>query len=140
MEKEQTLAEYYFQKKGSLNESEFLDLAKEHMFLAYLSKTLKETRKKYIIHFAKQTQSEIITDFQEGIQECGQEDIYEYHFDDIISHLTERQKQYLKLSFQKGYSDRQIALCMGICPQSVYDIKIAALKALRKEISSYVRK
>lgn len=134
MKTKDRLTEVYFQNHSQPNEEEFIDLAQEQMFLAYLSKTLQETRKKYMLHSAQQTQAEIATDFQDTGMGSGLEDVYDYYFDDIISNLTERQKQYLKLSFQEGYSDRQIASCMGIKPQSVHDIKCAALERLRKEL------
>ncbi len=134
MKTKDRLTEVYFQNHSQPNEEEFIDLVQEQMFLAYLSKTLQETRKKYILHSAQQTQAEIATDFQDTGMGSGLEDVYDYYFDDIISNLTERQKQYLKLSFQEGYSDRQIASCMGIKPQSVHDIKCAALEHLRKEL------
>lgn len=65
MKTKDRLTEVYFQNHSQPNEEEFIDLVQEQMFLAYLSKTLQETRKKYILHSAQQTQAEIATDFQD---------------------------------------------------------------------------
>ncbi|MCD7726158.1 MAG: hypothetical protein LUI12_11530 [Clostridiales bacterium] len=138
MDKKYDLAELYFQNHSEPSEKEFMRLAKEKMFFSYLNKSLGETRKKYLIRSSRQNQAEVTTDFLETYTEPVWEDTYDYDFLDIISCLTERQQEYMRLSFLGGYSDRQIASIMKIKPQSVHDIKTAAFKNLRKELSDNV--
>lgn len=134
MDKKHDFTEKYFESHPKPNEEEFLDYACEAMFLGYLVKSLMETRRKYIIQIAKRTEAEITKDIPNENVDNSIYDNYECYFDSLIADLTAKQRLYLKLSYKLGYTDRMVASYMKIKPQSVYDIKNAALARLRKEL------
>lgn len=134
MQKHQNFIDKYFENCLDTNEEEFLDYACEIMFLAYLTKSLRETKKKYIIKLVKQQEQEnSLAELFQPIQNSW-EDEYECYFEDIISGLTKKQQLYLKLSYYFGYTDKMIAKCMKVTPQAVYDLKVNAIRKLRREI------
>jgi DNA-binding NarL/FixJ family response regulator len=131
---EEGLVGKYFASTDHPDIDRFLDYACDAMFLGYLVKSLMAIRRKYIIRLMGQEEKEFMFDMLSDIAGNSKEDEYQCFFESMISRLTEKQKQCLRYSFRDGLTDRMIARIMGVRPQSVYDIKNAALKKLRKEL------
>ncbi len=134
MDTKSKIAEEYFQYSIIPELEEFLIFASEKMFEAYITKSLKETKKHYIINQAIRREHESsIGEFDETFDACM---IDEYHciFDMMLSKLTPKQRLCIELLYKEGYTEKKISKFMGISPQAVYRIHKSGLSNLRKEM------
>lgn len=134
MDTKSRIAEEYFQDAIIPELEEFLIFACEKMFEAYITKSLKETKKHYIINQTLRREHESsIGEFDEAL------DLYmidEYHcfFDMMLAKLTPKQKLCIELLYKEGYTEKRISKFMGISPQAVYRIHKSGIRNLRKEL------
>lgn len=134
MDTRSKITEEYFQVSTKPDMDEFLAFACEKMFEAYITKSLKETKKHYIIKQSLRREHEsVVEEFNETSEPC-KNDEYHCFFDLMLTKLTPKQKLCMELFYREGYTEKKISKFMGITPQAVYRIHKSGLKNLRKEM------
>ncbi len=128
------IIEEYFQDSNKPDMDEFLNFAYEKMFEAYIIKSLKETKKHYIINQTLRREHEsIVEEFDDSANLCMDDEYYCF-FDLMLTKLTPKQKLCLELLYKEGYTEKKISKFMGISPQAVYRIHKSGINNLRKEM------
>lgn len=134
MDTKSKITEEYFQCSIIPELEDFLIFACEKMFEAYITKSLKETKKHYIINQAIRREHESsIGEFDEALDTC-MTDEYLCFFDMMLTKLTPKQRLCIELLYKEGYTEKKISKFMGISPQAVYRIHKSGLRNLRKEM------